>query len=178
MAGGGKGAGTKPREQRIWVSIPSRMRIDNWWTDICIRNISAHGLLIASANPPARGSYVEIRRGTQIIVARAVWADGQYCGLRSQERLPIQQIIAEPRLTRRPVVAVETADGAADRRRDERRASATAIAERQDRSRRFAAAFQFVLLVAAAVGMSGWAAMSVYRLLAAPILSVDHALRG
>ena len=178
MATKGMQTGAHPREERFRVVIPSRMRVDNWWTDVCIRNISAHGLLIASANPPARGSYVEIRRGTQIIVARAVWADGQFCGLRSQEALPVEQIITEPRLAKRPAVAVVSAAGAADRRRDDRRIGAAAVAERQDRSRRFAAAFQFVALAMVALGLSGWAAVAVYRLLAAPAASIGRALGG
>ena len=170
------GTGLAPRERRVGVSIPSRMRVDSWWTDVCIRNISAHGLLIASANPPARGSYVEIRRGTQIIVARAVWADAQFCGLRSQEVLPIQEIIAEPRLTRRPAVAVVSPADAADRRRDDRRMGAAALADRQARSRRFASTFQFGIFAVVALGASGWAAISVYGVLAMPIASIGHAL--
>lgn len=176
MATGMGWAGVRPREQRVRVVIASRMRVDDRWTDVSIRNISAHGLLIAAPEPPARGSYVEIRRGTQIIVARSVWADGQYCGLRSQEILPVQQIIAEPRLTRRPAVAVAVADG--DRRRDDRRAAAATIADRQDRSRRFAAAFQFVAFVGVALGVSGWAALRIYTLLAAPAASVARAIGG
>ena len=176
MAAIGLSSGLRQREQRIDVTIPSRMRVDDSWIDVCIRNISPHGLLVAVANPPPRGNYVEIRRGTQIIVARSMWTDGQYCGLRAQELLPVQQIIAEPRLSRRPAVAVVAT--AADRRRDDCRTGAAAIADREIRSRRFAAAFQFAVFAVVALGVSGWAAMSVYRSLAAPIATVEHALSG
>ena len=167
------GTGLKQRERRIGVVIASRMRVEDRWTDVSIRNISAHGLLIAAADPPARGSYVEIRRGTQIIVARSVWADGHYCGLRSQETLPVQQIIGEPRLAKRPAVAI---DRTADRRRDDRRTSAAAIVDRQARSHRFSAAFQFVVVASVAIAVSGWGALSVYGLLADPVRSVERAL--
>lgn len=176
MGTGGDRQGERQREERISVVIPSRMRVDNCWTDVCIRNISSRGLLVASVAPPPLGSYVEIRRGTQIIVARAMWARGQYCGLRSQEKLPVQRIITEPRLTSRPQVAIAAPAPTADRRRDSRRGSPGDIAERQERSRRVASAFQFVVLVAAALGASGWAASSVYTMLASPLTTVEHAL--
>ncbi len=176
MWAGGERHGERQREERITVVIPSRMRVDNCWSDVCIRNISSRGLLVAANAPPPLGSYVEIRRGTQIIIARAMWTNGQYCGLRSQEKLPVQRIITEPRLTSRPQVAI--AEGASDRRRDSRRGSAGDIAERQERSRRLASAFQFVLLVAAGLGASGWAATSVYGLLGSPLAAVERALGG
>ena len=181
MSADQRGTGLRPREQRVGVVIPSRMRDDHRWSDVCIRNISEHGLLIAAPNPPVRGSYVEIRRGTQIIVARSMWADGQYYGLRSQEVLPVEQIIAEPRLTSRPAVALTAAGHAAanaERRRDADRTGAAALADRQERSRRFASAFQFVLFAAAGAGVAGWAAVEIYVLLAAPAAAIRHALGG
>lgn len=178
MGYGAASDGVRPREERISVIIPSRMRVANCWSDVCIRNISSRGLLVASNDPPPLGSYVEIRRGTQIIVARAVWTRGQYFGLRSQEKLPVQQIISEPRLTSRPQVAV--ADGAApgERRSDRRRTTGEDIAAREERSRRFASAFQFTLFGAAGLGVAAWAATSVYAMLGSPLGTIGSALGG
>jgi hypothetical protein len=172
MWSGGANDGVRPREQRISVVIHSRMRVANRWSDVCIRNISSRGLLIAASDPPPTGSYVEIRRGTQIIVARAVWSDGRHAGLRAQEKLPVQRIISEPRLTSKPAVAA--IDGTdADRRRAPR---LNDISERTERSRRFASAFQFGLIAAVGLGVSAWAATSVYGVLSSPLQSVERAL--
>ena len=176
MWNGDGSQGARPREDRVSVVIPSRMRVANCWSDVCIRNISSRGLLVSANDPPIKGSYVEIRRGTQIIVARAMWTKGHFVGLRSQEKLPIQRIISEPRLTSRPQVAVADGAAAGDRRADSRRGGG--IAERQERSRRFASAFQFVLFAAVGTGVSVWAATSVYGLLGHPLAAVERALGG
>jgi hypothetical protein len=165
--------GLRQREERISVMIPSRMRVSNHWSDVCIRNISSRGLLVASSNPPGLGSYVEIRRGSHIIVARAVWTSGNYCGLRSQEKLPIQRIISEPCRAKRPEVAI---DGAPFVERRAAARSRDSLAEREQRSRRFASLFQFAVFGALALGGAGWAATSVYELLAVPAEAVEEAI--
>ncbi|QNP42404.1 hypothetical protein H9L15_08755 [Sphingomonas daechungensis] len=65
--------------------IRARMRSSSAWHDVCILNVSLHGLGVQSAEPPARGTYVEIRRGRQTIVARVAWNKGHRAGLRSQD---------------------------------------------------------------------------------------------
>ena len=56
--------GFRPREERITVLIPSRMRVESQWCDVVIHNVSSRGLMAGCDTPPAVGSYVEIRRGT------------------------------------------------------------------------------------------------------------------
>ena len=55
------------------------------WHDVCIVNCSLHGLGIQAAQAPTRGTYVEIRRGKQVIIARVAWCKGHRAGLRSQD---------------------------------------------------------------------------------------------
>lgn len=105
----------KPREPRRKVLIPSRMNVDGVWVDVCIHNISSRGLLAKTERPPVPGTYVEIRRGTQIIIGRAVWRSGAHFGIRCQERLNVQVIINEPRLTSKPTIA-KAETGEPDRR--------------------------------------------------------------
>ena len=73
--------------------IKARMRCDAAWHDVCILNVSAHGLGIQSASPPTRGAYVEIRRGRETIIARVAWNKGHRAGLRSQDLIFIQALI-------------------------------------------------------------------------------------
>ena len=83
----------KAREPRISVVVPARMRIGARWTDACILNISSRGLLVRSPQPAERGSYVELRRGDQVIIGRVVWRCGARLGLRSQDRVPVEAIV-------------------------------------------------------------------------------------
>lgn len=85
----------KPRENRQKVMIKARMRTHAAWHDVCILNLSIHGLGIQSASPPARGAYVEIRRGKQVVIARVAWAKGHRAGLRSQDPIFIQALLSD-----------------------------------------------------------------------------------
>ena len=68
------------------------MRVGASWSDVCIRNMSSRGLLVETATPPAQAVYVEIRRGPSVIVARCVWVREDRCGLRTQERMTIDEL--------------------------------------------------------------------------------------
>ena len=90
------------REERQKVMIKARMRSGVSWRDVCILNLSVHGVGIQAAEPPARGTYVEIRRGSQVIVARVAWAKGHRAGLRSQDAIFIQSSTTSARPHRLP----------------------------------------------------------------------------
>jgi len=74
--------------------IPARLRAGAQWADACILNISSRGLLIHSGRAGPEGSMVELRKGDHVIVARVVWRDGSRVGLRSDDRLPIEDILS------------------------------------------------------------------------------------
>lgn len=87
----------KPREERHKTLIRARMRSVAGWSDVCILNLSLHGAGMQCASPPGRGTYVEIRRGGHVIIARVAWSNGHRFGVRSQEAIAIEAVIAEPR---------------------------------------------------------------------------------
>lgn len=94
MLVGGVTARTKPREERRSVVLPARMCVDGVWDDACILNLSQRGLMVHSCSPAMPGSYVEIRRGGQEIVARVIWRTNNRMGLLSQRRLHVAQVIS------------------------------------------------------------------------------------
>ena len=94
--------------------IAARMRHGNQWCDANILNISSRGLLLHAATPPSRGTYVEVRRGTHIIVGRVVWANDNRFGVRAQDRLAIDSVITDISPDRRS--ANDVGDGPAERR--------------------------------------------------------------
>lgn len=88
-------AGHQQREHRLNVVLPARMKDSRGWHDVRILNISSKGLMARSPAAPSRGSYLELRRGRHVIVARVVWSNGQQFGVRAQSLLVPSQIIEE-----------------------------------------------------------------------------------
>lgn len=164
-----KAASVKPREERQKVMIKARMRSGASWHDVCVLNVSPHGVGIQSAEPTARGTYVEIRRGPHVIVGRVAWSKGHRAGLRSQDPISIRAIVndlvatpAQPRQgTGRPV---------------ERRRSPRTEQERHDRSRLLGRAMEFACFGLAAGAMALTAFGSVERALARPLSQISAAL--
>ena len=75
--------------------INARMRCGASWSDACILNLSKRGMLVQSPEAPSRGSYLEIRRGSHVIVARVVWANSTRFGISTQDDVPAEELIAD-----------------------------------------------------------------------------------
>jgi len=84
----------RPRELRRRVVLPARLRDGVQWADACILNVSSRGLMIRSARAGPLGSLVELRRGEHVIIARVVWREGARLGLRSEDRVPVEEIMS------------------------------------------------------------------------------------
>lgn len=92
----------KQREPRQKVMLSARLRHDGTWADANILNVSTRGLLLHGSIRPARGTYLEIRRGSYVIVGRVVWVSANRFGVRTQDRLAIDSLIANAPLCARP----------------------------------------------------------------------------
>lgn len=169
--------GFRPREERIAVLIPSRMRVESQWHDVVLHNVSSRGLMAGCDAPPPVGSYVEIRRGTIVIVGRVQWTKGRFFGMRAQDRLSVKALVDEPRLASRPRRGNDDESAASDRRAERRLAHEAQMARRVERSRGFASLFQFVVLVCVGLTMAGIAAHSVYQMLSSPTQRIEAALK-
>lgn len=163
--------GMKPREPRRNVVIPARMRCGGAWTDVCIRNMSSRGLLLQSATPPRRGTYVEILKGRHGIVGRVAWAKDRRFGIHSQNRIDIEAIIGEAR----GAEAISQPAGG-ERRFVARKTAAASAAERLERSRRLSAAFQFVCIVLCGAAVAMIIADTVRDTLSRPMKAVSAGL--
>jgi hypothetical protein len=65
------------------VLAKARMRHGNAWSDVCLVNLSSRGAGLQCATPPGPGSYVEIKRGSNVvIVGRVAWSHGHRFGIR------------------------------------------------------------------------------------------------
>lgn len=149
------------------MAVPARVRLGARWGDACILNVSARGLLIHTPEPPKRGSYVELRRGDQVIIGRVMWSSGSRAGLRAQDRVPVEAIVTAKaaqslRLTAQPGVLIE-------RRRTPRS---------PERSRQRGRAIEFASLAAIGATLSIAVFSMVAQALAHPLSQVGVALAG
>jgi hypothetical protein len=156
----------KPREPRQKVLIRARIKAGAAWHDGCILNVSSRGLLLQAADPPARGSYLEIRRGALVIVARVMWTNHHRFGVKSQDALPIDAIVGDGEA---PVVG----DGV---RVGERRRAARPQLPTATRSRHRGRTIEYGFVIALAFVAAGIAASEVHALLSVPVRTVTAAL--
>jgi hypothetical protein len=70
--------------------------MDSGWVDATIRNISSKGMKLHMPSPPPRGSFIEIRRGSAVVVGQVRWVDEGCCGLLAQGRVPVAQFKGSP----------------------------------------------------------------------------------
>ncbi len=166
-----------PREPRRKVLAHARMRSGGVWEDVCICNVSSRGLLLRTESPPAPGTYVEIRRMSQIIVGRSVWRRGQDFGVRTQDVVDVNAILTDSESpgTGRPMSGMPHQE---ERRSDPQRQTAGDLAWQLERSRRLSSAFQFLIIAAVGLAAAGFAAAMVYELLSRPLDAVQVHLAG
>lgn len=163
-------AAQKPRAPRVKVVLPARMKDQRGWHDVRILDISSSGLMARSMAAPSRGSYLELRRGCHVIVARVVWSNGQQFGLQSQSRLVPSDIIGDK--TARPS-APATAGGQPE---VERRIVPRVAGQAHEQSRFRARALEFLGIVALAAFL-GFLALDVsQQALAHSMKAVDRSL--
>ena len=82
-----------PRESRREVVIPAQMRSKGGWSDVTIRNISPHGMMLLAPFPPRPGTYVEVRRASLALVGKVVWVKGKALGIQLIERLNFNALL-------------------------------------------------------------------------------------
>lgn len=149
--------------------IPARMRNDGMWGDVCIRNISSRGMLVQAANPPPRGTYIEIFKARHVIVGRVMWRKDRRFGIHTRERIDVSAFVDD-------AAVAKTAGGPATERRKDNRRTAAEAAQRIERSRRISAAFQFACVAACGFAAAFLTASAVRETLATPLEAISSRL--
>lgn len=141
--------------------VPARLNAGPKWVDAVILNVSSRGMLVRSEVAVEVGTYIDIRRGRQVIIGRAVWINGNQFGVRTQDKIDIEGLLGE---LSRP----SSADGARpERRADPQRGGAVmTAAQRAERNRQLGTLFQYFMIAAVALAAAGFAASTVHDLLA------------
>lgn len=157
----------KAREPRRKVLIRARIKAADGWQDACIVDLSRRGAGLQSASPPPRGTYVEIRRGDHVLVARVMWTRKHRFGVATQDEVPLDLVVAD-RAVPPPPAAIAPAN---DRRRLLRSSE-----EQAERSRTWARRAQFMAAAAAGILAALAVGNGVRQALAAPLDEVTEAL--
>ena len=158
----------RPRELRRRVVLPARLRSGAEWSDACILNISSRGLLIQSGRAGPKGTLVELHRGDHVILARVMWREGSRAGVRSDERLPVEDIMSLAQSNSLRLVASEGA--AVERRRRQR--SDHSVSRLRGR------ALDFIGVAAIAVCLAAGVWTLVGEAFARPVARIEAALDG
>ena len=161
--------GVKPREPRRNVMIKARMRAGTSWSDALILNLSSKGMLVRSDSSPGRGSYLEIRRGAHVIVARVIWANSGRFGVQTQDPVPAESLIRDPDGASAPQKAASTPF-------QERRAASRPPAVRHERSRQRARLAEFAAIALACGFVAVLMASQVAEVVAKPLDAARTAL--
>ena len=155
----------KLRETRRKVLIKARMRGPNGWHDASILDLSSRGMLLHAPTAAARGAYVEIRRGHHVIVARVAWAHQQRFGVRSQDPVPVEELLGNVDATASPPSA-----------QSERRAVPRPTERPEDASRHRGRAFEFAGVVLAGLCAASVAYAAIGEALARPMAAISAAI--
>jgi hypothetical protein len=69
------------------------MRSKRGWSDVTIRNISPHGMMLLAPFPPKPGTVVEVRKASLALVGRVIWVKGKTLGIQLIERLNFNALL-------------------------------------------------------------------------------------
>lgn len=157
----------RQREKRRNVALDARLRGDDGWHDVIIRNLSSRGLMIECARAPGRGAFVELRRGTHCIVGHVRWSRGTRFGIRSQERIDVSALLDKPDTRRgtdeRAAARIEAAPRPTP-------------AERGETSRRIARYLEWSVIAAIGVVAAGLLATGASTVLKRPLERIETVL--
>jgi hypothetical protein len=153
--------------------IAARMRNGDAWSDANILNLSSRGLLLHAAKPPSRGSYVEVRRGGHVIIGRVIWANTDRFGVRPQDALAIDSLIANA--SPKGQVANDSAGATVERRA---RPRPEALEWRYVQSSNTGRALQFLVIAGLGAMLAACAYEAVRETLSQPLSIVSTHLAG
>lgn len=147
------------------------MRAGGCWSEVCILNIGERGVGLQAANAPVRGTFVEIRRGSHILIGCVSWSNGRRFGVRTQDQVAIEEVTAEPNMS-----AAKGDRESGGQPTLERRTAPRPIAERGERSRLTGRAVEFTFVAFLALSAAFVAFETVHQAIAKPMSSVTAAL--
>lgn len=175
VAAAAQHCGLKTRESRRQVFLRARMRAGGVPVDVCIRNISSHGMLLQAAAPPLRGTYVEIFYPRRTIVARVVWTNDRRFGVQTREWIDVNALIgdAAPSVSR----SAPTSVGMSALTPSSVGPTLADVQQRREQSQRLSSVLEFGFVVAFGSAAALFAASTIHEQLAATFQNVTTHLQ-
>jgi hypothetical protein len=161
----------RQREDRRRVVLASRMRCGAQWRDARMVNLSSRGLGLTAATPPDPGTYVEIRRGHYVIVARVMWTNGLRFGVQTQDPISIDGLIQEPGSAEAAPAAPAGSEPRVERRRAPR-----SFAFQHDQSRAAGQRLEFLFLAILAASAAVFGFHLISEAVGGPLAKVEKRL--
>jgi hypothetical protein len=81
------------RSPRTTIHLSARLRDNNGWSEVTIRNVSPRGLLLHGAGLPRRGAFIELQSDRIAIVGEVRWSIGGRCGVRVRENIDVDRLL-------------------------------------------------------------------------------------
>ena len=147
------------------------MRIGAAWSDVCLLNLSSRGALAQATVTPMKGTYLEVRRGSHVIIARVMWVEKHRFGICTQDPISVDDLISDP-------------DGSANAKEgtgaqpdsDRRIMYKRPLGQQHEQSRTMARSIEFCVLVGAGVACAGVAFSLIQAAVAEPMAQISEAL--
>lgn len=146
--------------------LSARLRAPCGWSNASILNVSSRGLMINATVGALKSGKVELWHGEHVIVGTVVWRKGTRAGLRADERIPVEDIMA---LSYAPSLQLTAADRWPQK---ERRKKPRDPHESQQRAR----AMQFVGIAFVGASLAIGGAFMVTEAMSRPMSLVGAAL--
>ena len=138
----------KPREERLPLVLPARLRADKGWRDVTVCNVSSRGMMLRCSTPPARNTFIEVRHESLCFVGRVIWSSGSQFGIRTQDKIDCFRLLSSSPAAARPAGAERRT-----RPRSDKNPVSIRTLPLEETSRVFARLFDFsVLAIALAIG--------------------------
>jgi hypothetical protein len=154
------------REPRRKVLIRATMRAGGPRADVCIRDVSAHGMMVQAAMPPPRGTFVDLEWGDQQIVGLVIWRRERRFGIQIRDRIAAHALASR-------VQSQNAASGRVAPGRWRTAAGADAGAGRS-----FAARLEFGIVAIFAAALVCALALTIFHTLSRPFASISAMLGG
>jgi PilZ domain len=162
----------KAREPRRRVMVAARLRTQDGWSDVLIRNISSRGMLIETGTVAPKDKYVELRSGPHAVIGRVAWRKNSQFGIQAQDRIDIDALASRP--SKPSASGPPKADD--DRRTTPRQQSPETLMRTAERSRMIGRASQFAFIGLCVTGAALLIGNQVYDTLASPMRVVTARL--
>ena len=142
------------REQRHSVLIRASLSVGVRRSDVCIRNVSSHGLMLQMQSPPTVGSQVVVATDSLSIAGQLIWQNGHKCAVRARDRIDTRALLSGGAEIPRAGIALSTAES----------------------SRLLARAIDFSTVTVVGAGFAAMIAIGVYEALSKPFALLAQAL--